>query len=149
MLDPQQRLTRPILGDSFHAERGVVRRAFARDVDKARAVQLQPHPMLKGGLEQVGHVVRDTKLLAKPWTNAPQLIRVVKRPFSLSAVSFTKVKAADRKAPPREARVRLKAELASLRDEGRQPFPMPSKLRYRVEARPRPRTVKGAAGGEG
>lgn len=160
MLDPQQRLSRAILGDSFHAERGLLRRAMARDVEKTRAVQLQPHPMLRGDAsgEKAGHRVRDSKLLAKPWTNAPQLIRVVKRPFALSTVSFTKVKAADRKPAPRIARTRLKVELASLRDEGRQPFPMPSKLRYRVEARPRPRTVRSVpaagsaergAGGEG
>jgi hypothetical protein len=144
MLDPQQRLSRAILGDSFHAERGLLRRAWARDVERTRAVQLQPHPMLRGDAtgEKAGHRVRDSKLLAKPWTNAPQLIRVVKRPFALSTVSFTKVKAADRKPAPRLARTRLKVELASLRDEGRQPFPMPSKLRYRVEARPRPRTVR-------
>lgn len=149
MQDPKHRLNRPILGDSLQVERGVVRRAFARDVEKTRAVQLQPHPMLRAGLDKAGHVVRDCKLLAKPWTNAPQLIRVVKRPFALAAVSFTKVKAADRKPPVRAERVRLKAELEGARLEGRQPFPMPSKLRYRVEARPRPRTVKGSAGGEG
>ena len=139
MLDPQQRLSRAILGDSFHAERGLLRRAWARDVERTRSVQLQPHPMLRGDAtgEKAGHRVRDSKLLAKP---------------------CTKVKAADRKPAPRLARTRLKVELASLRDEGRQPFPMPSKLRYRVEARPRPRTVRSVraagpdergAGGEG
>ena len=141
MQDPRQRLERLVMGDRFHAERPMVTRALSRGEGAERVMILRDHPMLRDGEAAVGHSVRDTKKIAPVWANAPQLIRVVKHPFALSKVAFSRAAAVDRRPEKREERVRLKVELASLHDEGRQPFPMPSRLRYRVEARPRLRTA--------
>ena len=144
MFDPSPRLERPILGDRFHAERPSVRRAMGRSEGSERVMVLREHPMLragKEGAELIGHSVRDTTKTAPSWVNAPQLIRVVKHPFALAKVAFGRAAAINRRPEKRDERVRLKVELASLHDEGLQPFPKPSKLRYRVEARPRPRTA--------
>lgn len=153
MFDPSTRLERLIVGDRFHADRPAVRRAMARGEGAERIMVLRDHPMLragKEGAEAIGHTVRDSRKTAPAWSSAPQLIRVVKHPFALAKVAFSRAAAVDRRPEKREERVRLKVELAALHDEGLQPFPKPSTLRYRVEARPRPRTAGWPTGaGEG
>lgn len=76
-MDPRSRLSRPILGDSVVVERPQVLRIAERSVVKEKKELIQAHK------EPRKFTVRVTKVRVTPQPNAPQLIRIVRKPYTL------------------------------------------------------------------
>lgn len=130
-MDPRHRLHRAILGDSVVVERPGTQRIAARAVvpEKKELVHKHREPMKIS--------VRNTKIRVTPEPNAPQLIRIVKKPYVQETTRGKKVKLEKMELTKRE-RVLVGEELRLAREAVRkEERPRPT-VRTRVGDRPRP-----------
>ncbi len=130
-MDPRYRLQRVFLGESVVVERpGALRIA-------ARAVVPETRELVRKHREPLKIEVRATKLRVTPGPNAPQLIRIVRKPYTLDAVRGKKVKL-DKMVLEKRERVQVGEELRLAREEVKKvERPHPAR-RPRVGDRPRP-----------
>ena len=131
-MDPRTRLQRPILGDSVVVERPGVLRLAARSVVEVKKALITPHK------EPRAFTVRTTKLRITPKPNAPQLIRVVRKPYTLDVARGKRV-ALEQMALVKRERLNVTAELRqSLGLLTGPPLRPRATDRPRADSRPRP-----------
>lgn len=125
--DPFRRLERHVIGGHLHGLPGMILRLHARSerpVFEPPVLSGQPKQLIETGTRQI-------RRLARPEPNAPQLIRVVKTPYSLSPgwARRKKVREARARLEPfrREAAIVLALEAAQ-----RPPFLSPALQRPRA-----------------
>jgi hypothetical protein len=130
-MDPRHRLQRAILGDSVVVERrGTLRMA-------ARAIVPEKKELIRAHREPLKVQVRNTKLRITPEPNAPQLIRIVRKPYRQETARPARVPLEQATLEPR-SRVDVGEELRAARQEAqRVERPHPTR-RARVGDRPRP-----------
>lgn len=130
-MDPRHRLQRAILGDSLVVERPGTLRLAARAVVPEKKELIHPHR------EPLKVQVRQTKLRITPEPNAPQLIRIVRKPYRHETSRPSRVTLEQATLEPR-TRVDVGAELRAAREEAqRVERPHPTR-RPRIGDRPRP-----------
>lgn len=84
-MDPRTRLQRPVLGDTVVVERPGALRIAARSVVVEKKELIKPHK------EPRAFAVRVTRVRVTPGPNAPQLIRVVRKPYQLDVARGKRV----------------------------------------------------------
>lgn len=130
-MDPRYRLQRVILGETVVVERPGALRIAERAVVPEVKELIRPHR------EPLKIEVRNTKIRVTPEPNAPQLIRIVRKPYALDVVRGKKVKL-DKLVLEKRERVQIGAELRLAREEVKKvERPHPAR-RPRVGDRPRP-----------
>lgn len=130
-MDPRYRLQRAILGEKVVIERpGTLRIAARAEVPEEKEL-VKPHR------EPMKLEVRATKVRVTPEPNAPQLIRIVRKPYAQETVRGKKVKLEQMTLEKRE-RVQVGEELRAARQATRKvERPHPTR-RTRPGDRPRP-----------
>jgi len=132
-MNPMFRLSRPIIGDRLHAPREIVVQAKKRQVVHDAAVQLRDYVRPEKG------VVRKPKSQPQVAPNAPQLIRLVRTPFSLDRSSF-KRRPLSRitRGEPKRTPYRVDFESAWKASRPPESYPRPTDSRFRCAPRVRP-----------
>lgn len=131
--EPHERLGRPLVGQGLGRVRpGMVRLLERRDIEIKRLVELG------APREPRGSKVRNLFPRSHPEPNAPQLIRLLRHPFSLEKGYFRRQSGAQRGVELRPERRGFREEIEDILHTPRRVESMrPTDIRTRLESRTR------------
>ena len=125
-------LKRPFVGERLHRERALLTRAEKREEIRPPTIELPDH----GRPEWFGVRKASVRVEARP--NAPQLIRLVRHPFTVTAAPFQR-QALEQLSLARPERETVAAMVGAAREKvEREPLPRPTDVHPPLEQRSRP-----------